>query len=233
MSQPSRKRVRPETSENAHQNKRRQIGSRDVDNTTFLSLPREIRQKILTIVFEDALIEDLAFMDNLAYLYNTLNRRFYPTRSHVKVPHLGKAASTLSKVHPTVKDDIPYVLNKRLAQIETYYDDRERSVGDWDYNDWNHGDREVWKAKSPRWINLMYPSSGGKECAGNLHQILRSIDGVGAGCWKRFKFHISFLCTIGWNTCDESDQEDDEMEDVEKQRHIDSTCGCGEVASGD
>lgn len=124
MSQTSRKRAQSNTIEDSNHNKRSKHESHDVKNTTFLSLPLEIRQKILTEVLTDALAEDFALMDILTYFKYALqySRHFRPTRSHVKVPNLGDAASTLAEVHPIIKEDLPYVVNKQLAQIEGYYD---------------------------------------------------------------------------------------------------------------
>lgn len=69
-----------------------------------------------------------------------------------------------------------------------------------------------------------------KERTRYLHQILASIDPADAGCWMRFKLQTSWLVAVRLYTHDESDQEDDDMEDAEKQRHIDSQRDYGQTA---
>lgn len=230
MSQPSHKRAPSDTFENANQNKRGKHESHDVKNVTFLSLPREIRQKILTKVLADALAEDFALMDILTYFRFELQHpsHFHPTRNHVKIPHLSDAASTLAKVHSTIATDLPYVLDKQLAQIEGYYDNWNASSSIWDYKE-----TEFWQAKAPRWIELMYFYEGGgmsaKQRTRYVHQILASIDPADAGCWKRFKLHTSWFAGSWWDASDESDQEDNEAGEAGKQLHIDSKCDCDHV----
>ncbi|TID27546.1 hypothetical protein E6O75_ATG00313 [Venturia nashicola] len=234
MSQPNPKRAKSRMAEDAKQNKASTIGSHKGENTTFFSLPREIRQKILTEVLADTLGKDFALMDILTYFRFELQRpvHFHPTRNHVKAPHLSNAASTLRKVHPKIEKDLSYVLNKQLAQIETYYDDWNASGNVWDYKD-----TEFWKAAAPRWFPLMYRHHelDDKKLCRRLHQILGAVNPADAGCWKRFKLHSSWMaCIVLFEIGlplerSESDQEDEAMDDAEKQLHVDSKCDCGQI----
>ncbi|KAE9963660.1 hypothetical protein EG328_007801 [Venturia inaequalis] len=234
MSQPTRKRAVSTLLEDADQSKRRKIESQNNENKTFLSLPREIRQKILTKVLADALVEDFALMDILTFFRFELQHpsQFHPTRNHVKVPHLSDAASTLSEVHPTIKEDIPYVLEKQLARIEGYYDDWNASGNVWDYKK-----TDFWKEAARRWMPTLYSyvDTDPKKPLRRLHQILGSIDPADAGCWKKFKRHTSWYA-FPWHAdvrsipTDESDQEDEDTEDAEKLLHVDGKCDCGQIA---
>lgn len=217
------------TIEDADQNKGGKIQPPHDANTPFLSLPREVRQKILTKVLADAVVEDFTLMDILTYFRFELQQptHFHPTRNHVKVPHLSEAASTLSEVRPIIKEDLPFVLNEQLMKIEGYYDNWNASGSVWEYKE-----NSDWKARAEQWMPLMYSylETDIKRLSRRLYRILRSIDPTDAGCWKRFKLHVSWYAATSQVPCDESDQEDEDMEIAEKLLHIDSKCDCGRAA---
>lgn len=92
--------------------------------TTFLSLSREIRQMILYESFEDALKQDIGFNTNHAVvqLWVTLKTCDGPVSAY----NIDNWASTLASTNATVKDDLGYVLNNCLKELEKEYKTKER-----------------------------------------------------------------------------------------------------------
>lgn len=104
--------------------------------TGFLSLPRELRQKILQCAFQDAAIDDNTLHGFLRYSYLGLTRVSTGQRIHLAVksytgrlegcfklrgkyaPHIHALASKLVGVHPSMFNDLAYVVNKALDYLQ-------------------------------------------------------------------------------------------------------------------
>lgn len=103
--------------------------------TGFLSLPRELRQKIFQNAFREAAIDDNTFCGLLKYshlgLTNAetrlivLNVKSYISRLERGIilrgnyaPHIHALASKLVEVHPSVSDDLAYVVDKALDYLQ-------------------------------------------------------------------------------------------------------------------
>lgn len=90
----------------------------------FLSLPRELRQKILNHTFDDPTEQDIGLCSNLKLLAtiggNDEGTEYVRNKSHkhVSAPHLHAWASTLALVHEIVGEDLPFVLNRHLMILE-------------------------------------------------------------------------------------------------------------------
>jgi len=82
-----------------------------VDNTptTFLTLPRELRQKILFDTFHGAHGLDLLFnFRHYCFLTRAMKEEF-------KTPNIERKARELALVHPTIAEDIGFVLEQWKA----------------------------------------------------------------------------------------------------------------------
>lgn len=74
--------------------------------TSFLSLPRELRQQIMALAFEDASNQDVHFNATVALLeldYIISNRGPYAA------PHIFNLTAAFTSLHPIIKEDVPYV----------------------------------------------------------------------------------------------------------------------------
>lgn len=93
----------------------------------FTSLPRKIRQIILSHTFDDVFEQDVLFNDNLRVLDNLTTTFSYKSNHHglkdtLAAPHIRTWASTLHAVHNRViSDDLPFVLDQRLGALEKEY----------------------------------------------------------------------------------------------------------------
>lgn len=104
---------------------------------TFESLPRELRQQILTLAFDDAIATDQRFNRNIREcLYLKTATSFcsgsrldlYPqlpynlddslATGHGFIPNISKTAESLCAVYPDVVDDVRYVLGKAISGFE-------------------------------------------------------------------------------------------------------------------
>lgn len=148
MSLTNRKRTQPDQPKDVYPNKRSKnhpSNPKPPPTATFLSLPREIRQKILFEVFDGACDQDVAFMINLNMLAVVFTNSGPVQPPRVRAPHISDLASTLSLVHPTIHEDTGYVLEKQLAKMENF-DDL------WEFD-------ESHKQKLRRWLRLRFRSA--------------------------------------------------------------------------
>ncbi|TLD30298.1 hypothetical protein E2P81_ATG06951 [Venturia nashicola] len=84
----------------------------------FLTLPREVRQKIIHESFEYALEQDIGFNTNHAILHYLLSSHRNTCDRPVSAHSIGSWASTLAATHEIVSIDLGYVLEKRLKELE-------------------------------------------------------------------------------------------------------------------
>lgn len=113
---------------------------RDTEAINFLTLPRELRQKILFESFEHALEQDVGFNTNHAILHYLLSDHRNTCDRPVSAHHIGSWASTLAATHEIVSIDLGYVLEKRLEQLETRSATRQQ-------DECNSPFREGWRKK--------------------------------------------------------------------------------------
>lgn len=102
---------------------------------TFESLPRELRQQIFTLAFEDAIKADLRFNHNTRECIYRAHKRYTNSRleqyhllpygleeslaiENGFAPFISKTAETLCVVYPDVVDDLEYVLEKALGELD-------------------------------------------------------------------------------------------------------------------
>lgn len=110
--------------------------------TTFLTLPREIRQQILSDAFEEARRQDWALMINLTTITKICTRQVTAT---ITAPHIAALAARLRLVHRTVGVDMGFVLEMSLQRMEGFYDGDGEGEG-------CSGD--AWVEKVGRWGEL-------------------------------------------------------------------------------
>lgn len=80
----------------------------------FLTLPREIRQKVLYELFNDVCEQDAHFTNNVLLLEQALGIR---SPKGQLLPHTHDHASTLYSIHQTVSEDVRFVANQVLASF--------------------------------------------------------------------------------------------------------------------
>jgi hypothetical protein len=80
----------------------------------FLSLPREIRQKIFYESFNDACEQDAHFTNNVLLLEQALGIK--KPKSQL-LPYTHDHASTLYSIHQTVSEDMRFVVSQILAKF--------------------------------------------------------------------------------------------------------------------
>lgn len=90
---------------------------------SFLSLPRELRQEILALAFEDAYKQDLKFNANLIFLDIIMS-----TRGPYAAPHVFKIAAGFNSVHPLIEEDVQYVLDPYLDKMENIFKDSPKMI---------------------------------------------------------------------------------------------------------
>ncbi|KAE9975201.1 hypothetical protein EG328_003425 [Venturia inaequalis] len=90
--------------------------------TGYLSLPLELRQKILNDALADAADQDFALNINVRLFKMAMMATLYSTQdatpSRPSAPHLHDCASTIISVHPTIIDDVSFVLEQHLKTLE-------------------------------------------------------------------------------------------------------------------
>lgn len=94
---------------------------RDSEAVNFLTLPRELRQKILYESFEDALEQDVGFNTNHAILHYLLSTYRETCDRPVSAHNIGSWASTLAATNDIMSIDLGYVMKKRLEELEARY----------------------------------------------------------------------------------------------------------------
>ncbi|QDS70108.1 hypothetical protein FKW77_005224 [Venturia effusa] len=94
--------------------------------TSYLSLPLELRQKILSEALEDATHQDIAFNVNIR-LFEVVVWSRWPGKAFrpASAPHLHACAKVLAVSHPVIVEDLPFVLEQQLKVFEC---DREQSI---------------------------------------------------------------------------------------------------------
>lgn len=95
---------------------------------SFLTLPREIRQKILHDSFEPALQQDIGFNTNHAILHYLLSKQRNTCPRPVSAHNIASWASTLSATHKIINTDLTHVLKSRLADLEVNYATKQQDV---------------------------------------------------------------------------------------------------------
>lgn len=86
----------------------------------FLTLPRELRQKILYESFDDACEQDIHFSTNVNLLDHILDVR----RPIVYfLPHVHKHTSNLASIHRTISDDLNFVMKQVLAAFKSGFNE--------------------------------------------------------------------------------------------------------------
>ncbi|TID27071.1 hypothetical protein E6O75_ATG01564 [Venturia nashicola] len=112
---------------------------------TFESLPRELRQHIFALAFDDAIKADLRFNRNIQkciydgiyttfideyrswIYYSRLAQGYHGFSHNIEsslerrtgfAPYISKTAQTLCTVYPDVAEDAKYVLDKAIDQFE-------------------------------------------------------------------------------------------------------------------
>jgi len=99
-----------------------------------LNLPRELRQQVITYLFDDALAKDIRLNDFLrndlrcemrfSKLPDALRELLTSVRwlqfdpAKIYSPSVDEVASMLTSVHPQMADDVPFVLNVTLKAFE-------------------------------------------------------------------------------------------------------------------
>lgn len=87
--------------------------------TGYLSLPLELRQKILHHALEDATDQDRALNTNIKLLEIVVYPWCYTRGTNCpSAPHLYRISSNITRVHPTIADDIQFVLEQNLKVLE-------------------------------------------------------------------------------------------------------------------
>ncbi|TID19331.1 hypothetical protein E2P81_ATG06502 [Venturia nashicola] len=81
----------------------------------FLTLPRELRQKILLLSLNEAYMYDLEFNILLRHLDRCLNGL---PRSPLFAPNIMKTALAIRMVNTSIREDLPYVIEKCLVRFE-------------------------------------------------------------------------------------------------------------------
>lgn len=85
----------------------------------YFFLPLELRQKILHDALEDAVDQDMALNVNFRLLEDVVENRYNKKKlGHPSIPHLHACAMTLIHTHPTIINDIPFVLEQHLKVLE-------------------------------------------------------------------------------------------------------------------
>jgi hypothetical protein len=106
-----------------------------IASATLLGIPLECRQQILEYLFEGLVKQDVAFsiyngmvtsmscaFDGRKRLPKILQRLVGSRWEHtVRAPHIGKIADTLASVHPQIANDVAFVVNKCLEELEKDY----------------------------------------------------------------------------------------------------------------
>ena len=100
--------------------------SQDKEQVNFLTLAREIRQKILYASFEDALEQDIGFNTNHAILHMMLTQKTCDRA--VSAHNIACLASALASVNDTISTDLGFVVDKRLNELERAYKTKERDT---------------------------------------------------------------------------------------------------------
>ncbi|TLD30292.1 hypothetical protein E2P81_ATG06945 [Venturia nashicola] len=92
--------------------------------TGYLSLPLELRQKIVNDALEDAAEQDFALNTNVRLIenavigYTSLCSTKDANSSRPSAPHLQDGATILISVHHTIIDNIAFVLEQHLKTLE-------------------------------------------------------------------------------------------------------------------
>lgn len=89
------------------------------ERTNFLTLPRELRQKILNLSFDDTTAKDIEFNVYLCALREAVETRISIDCTQTEsLPHTSQWAHTLVSIHPTVTEDLGYVLRNVIRDLE-------------------------------------------------------------------------------------------------------------------
>ncbi|RDI86559.1 hypothetical protein Vi05172_g3358 [Venturia inaequalis] len=88
----------------------------------FLTLPRELRQKILLLSLDEASKDDVMFnmlLRRLSDIIPNLSSTPRRPRPPISAPHIMTWASALHSVDPSVCEDLPFVIEKCLSRFES------------------------------------------------------------------------------------------------------------------
>lgn len=97
---------------------------------SLITIPRELRQRILAYAFDDMMEEDLKFNSDVRYIsgmlymeegskYLTAATKHFVIESEKSFAvHTNNLASSLATALPDIVDDVMYVLDKTLADFE-------------------------------------------------------------------------------------------------------------------
>lgn len=89
----------------------------------FLSLPLELRQKILNYSFSDAFLDDIKFNCNIDVIQHLAQSPKFYMKEHrpAALPHVAAHIATLLAIHPTIRNDLVFVIRQRLDIFDTIY----------------------------------------------------------------------------------------------------------------
>lgn len=211
--------------------------------TTFLTFPRELRQKIMadSELFEDAYEKDIALMNNMTPLKTAMAGKGQQNRiNRIGAPHLASVASVLAAVHPLIGADMTYLLEPQLAKME-HYDQKEMFTSKIPSRTRDTSSPpEAYLKKNDRWHCSIWQAgldnATDKDCMKAMHRILACIEPVEIGCWKCWKYN-NWERGDDWDYgCfpeneDDSDLEEDMMDDDEWFQHMSNACDCYPNAS--
>lgn len=124
--------------------------TRTDDPPNLLTIPREIRQKILYYTLFTSLAEDISLARNIMLL-NQVSISNHTLQSFarqimsriISAPHISNTAHVLNRIHPTICSELPFVVHQRLDEFDNP-------------NNWprKEGDEEMRK-KGARWMGAM------------------------------------------------------------------------------
>lgn len=169
---------------------------------TFESLPRELRQHILTLAFDDAIKADLRFHQNIreclifpraevdhrptSRLYYNLpdNLNEHLSIEHRSAPCISQTAETLCTVYHSVIDDVKYVLGRALDKFDEAEDKvlsglKQRLADDWEPLDIDNANAV--HAERARKRGQLYDRWGQK----HLFSMTRYLSGTKLQKWHR------------------------------------------------
>lgn len=119
--------------------------------TSFLSLPREIRQMILQKSIKNAIDKDIALNINFTMLgfvlYTVSKRKLNRGKEIISTPHIHAWATTLNSTDPTISDDLLFVLDRCLRMFKEDFEGRWKLLCS--------ENEEEFVERSYRWEDLM------------------------------------------------------------------------------
>lgn len=99
------------------------------ERTNFLTLPRELRQKILHLSFEQATAKDYEFNGYSNALRMAVHGPYVKDEVH-PLPHTAAWAHGLVSVHSVIEEDLGYVLEQVVRDVEWPFVPKNHNCGE-------------------------------------------------------------------------------------------------------